>query len=102
MSNPFDDNGVRTVTMRRVPGGPVGGNLIDPSIYNNTLDKARNVIQQGRRRIDDSNTVDLEFRDAINKLEDSIPQKEHRDLKMNEVSKLLNSLRRAKSALSRQ
>ena len=53
-------------------------------------------------RIDDSNTVDPEFRDAINKLEDSIPQKEHSDLKMDEVSKLLNALRLAKSALSCQ
>ena len=102
MSNPFDDNGVRTVTMRRVPEGPVGGNLIDPSIYNKTLAEACNVIQQGRQRIADSNTIDQEFGETINKLEDSIPQKEHSDLKMDEVSKLLNALRRAKSALSRQ
>ena len=101
MSNTVDDNGVR-VRMRRVPEGPVGGNLIDPSIYNNTLDKARKVIQQGRQKIDDSNTVDHEFSETINRLEDSIPQKEHSDLKMDEVSKLLNALRLAKSALSRQ
>ena len=102
MSNPFDDNGVRIVTMRRVPEGPVGGNLIVPSIYYKTLAEARDIIQQCRRIIDDSNTVDLEFCDAINKLEDSIPQKAHSDLKMNDVSKLLNALRLAKSALSRQ
>lgn len=102
MSNPFDDNGVPRVPMRRVPGGRVGFNLGDKEIYEKTVTEACNVIQQGRQRIDDSNTVDPEFRDAINKLEDSIPQKQHSDLKMDEVSKLLNALRLAKSALSRQ
>ena len=102
MSDNINDNDVGRVTMRRIPGGPVGFNLGDKEIYQKTVTEACNVIQQGRQRIDDSNTVDPEFRDAINKLEDSIPQKEHSDLKMDEVSKLLNALRLAKLALSRQ
>lgn len=102
MSNTVDENGVRRITMRRVPSGPVGFNLGDKEIYEKTCTEACNVIQQGRQRIADSNTIDHEFGETINKLEDSIPQKEHRDLSMNEVSKLLYALRLAKSALSHQ
>lgn len=100
MSNPDEERCVRSAPMRRTPGGPVGFIICSKEKYEEKIVEARDIIQQGRQKIADSNTVDHEFSETISKLEDSIPQKEHRDLSMNDVSKLLNSLRFAKSSLS--